>query len=426
MAAGAWWAMSVFAYLKGFAISITGDNLRDNLWAELATWRQKSPWLMQMFEWQAERIFCKESPENWFISARQWSKTADSAQQANTLAGLHAEHTLVLIDEAGDMPAAVTEAADASLSTGKWNRILMAGNPTQTAGPLFEACTTHRHLWHVIEITGDPDDPKRATRIKVDWAREKIAQWGADNPWVLANVFGKFPPVGSDKLFGPEECGKSAQLNLEDVAWKPHARVIGVDPARYGDDKATIFRRQGRMTWRPKEFRNLDTVELANEVVKEIQDFGADATFVDITGMGVGVYDQLMHYGFQGRVFPVNFGENAQEKERFENRRAEMYWRASRWVSKEGGKLPYMPELFQELSAHSYWFGPKLRMCLTSKDDIKVLIQRSPDLADGFVLTFAQLGIQPKIVVDLNSPHLPFQPKHMGRADTEYDIYGQG
>jgi hypothetical protein len=50
-----------------------------------------------------------------------------------------------------------------------------------------------RHLWTVIEITGDPDSPKRSTRIDPAWARAQILQYGADNPWVLANVFGKFP-----------------------------------------------------------------------------------------------------------------------------------------------------------------------------------------------------------------------------------------
>jgi hypothetical protein len=45
----------------------------------------------------------------------------------------------------------------------------------------------------VIEITGDPDSPKRSTRIDPAWARAQILQYGADNPWVLANVFGKFP-----------------------------------------------------------------------------------------------------------------------------------------------------------------------------------------------------------------------------------------
>ncbi len=410
--------MAVFPYLKGYAISITGENLRDNLWAELATWRQKSRFLTEMFEWQAEKYYCKESPENWFISARQWSRSADRTQQSNTLAGLHADHTLVVIDEAGDIPSAVIETADASLATGKWNRIIMAGNPTQTSGPLYDACTVQRHLWHVIEITGDPDNPKRASRIKIEWAKEKIAQWGRDNPWVLINVFGEFPPTGTRKLLGPDDCVKSTQRHLEDVAWKPHAKIMSVDPARYGDDKATIGRRQGRLFYRPSEYRGLDTIELARQVLREIREWDPDVVFIDITGQGVGVYDYLVSLGQANIVRAVNFGEKASEPVRFLNRRAEIIWRASEWVKNEG-MLPNQPELWQELTAPDYEIDEKGRMKIMSKDDIKELIQRSPDLADALYLTFAELHVQPRF----QAPSIP-EWAVKRQAEMEYDVYG--
>jgi hypothetical protein len=113
-------------------------------------------------------VFNREHPESWFVSARTWSKNADKSQQANTLAGLHGPFTLVAMDEVGDIPGGVFAAADASLSTGEFNRILIAGNPTQTEGPLYEACTSDRARWWVKEITGDPDDPKRAKRIDIN------------------------------------------------------------------------------------------------------------------------------------------------------------------------------------------------------------------------------------------------------------------
>jgi hypothetical protein len=426
MAWGILWAMTCFPYLKGYAISITGENLRDNLWAEIATWQNKSEFLKEMFVWQAERFFAKEAPETWFISARQWSKSADKTQQSNTLAGLHAEHTLVCIDEAGDIPSSVTEAADASLSTGKWNRVLMAGNPTQTSGPLYEACTSQRHLWKVIEITGDPDDPKRAKRIKLEWAREKIAALGKDNPWVLINVFGRFPPAGWNKLIGPDQCQASAALHLEDVAWKPHAHVMGVDPARFGDDAAVLMRRQGRLAFRPHEFRNLSTTDLAEQVLKEILKEKTDMCFVDITGQGVGIYDHIVFLGHGDKVLPVNFGEKAQDPLQFVNRRTEMYVRAAEWVKSGGGKLPHHPELFQEMCAHEFDYNPKGVMVLAPKDEVKVLIQRSPDTSDAFALTFASLAVAPRIPYYEHEMRLPFSgDRGRGKTVTEYDIYGR-
>jgi phage terminase large subunit len=46
----------------------------------------------------------------------------------------------------------------------------------------------------VIEITGDPDDPKRSPRVSGQWAREQIEKYGRENPWVLVNVFGSSRP----------------------------------------------------------------------------------------------------------------------------------------------------------------------------------------------------------------------------------------
>ena len=42
------------------ATSITADNLADNLWAEMAKWQQRSPYLLTAhFEWTKTRIFCQ-------------------------------------------------------------------------------------------------------------------------------------------------------------------------------------------------------------------------------------------------------------------------------------------------------------------------------------------------------------------------------
>jgi len=172
--------------------SISGDNLSDGLWTELAKWQHNSPLLLSQFTWSKTRIVCKHHEETWWCSARNWSKGADSTQQADTLAGLHADNLMFVIDEVGSIPESVMVAAEAGLATGKDTKIVMAGNPTMTSGPLWRACTTDREQWHMTEITSDPDDPKRSSRVDVKWAKEQIERFGKENPWVLVNVFGRF------------------------------------------------------------------------------------------------------------------------------------------------------------------------------------------------------------------------------------------
>lgn len=103
-----WHRLACFAdpneHPKGSAVSITGDNLRDNLWAEMARWQAESAFLLEAFQWQKERISNRDHPETWFLAAKSWAKAADSETIGRTLSGLHARYPFYLIDESGDMP----------------------------------------------------------------------------------------------------------------------------------------------------------------------------------------------------------------------------------------------------------------------------------------------------------------------------------
>lgn len=382
----AWNFMATRPHPKIAITSITGDNLSDNFWPEMAKWQNQSPFLKQAFEWTKTRIFAKAHPETWWCSARTWSRNADPSQQADTLAGLHADYLMFILDESGGIPDSVMAAAEGGLSTGIETKILQGGNPTHLEGPLYRACTTERHLWYVVTITGDPDDPQRSPRISTKWAREQIEKYGRDNPWVLVNVFGQFPPSSINSLLGPDDLEKSMGLQIEPHTYTFAAKVLGVDVARYGDDRTVIFRRQGLYAGvAPKILRNADTHEIAGQVAREFDDWGADHIFVDDTGgWGAGTIDALLRLGYP--VTPVNSSAKAFNP-RYMNKRAEMAFEGAEWV-KKGGALPDMPELQREATAATYFFNAG-RLQLIDKDMIKKLIGSSPDLWDGFLLTFA-------------------------------------
>src|SRR5271166_3224247 len=124
--------------------------------------------------------------------------------------------------------------------------IVQAGNPTHLSGPLYSACTKARRFWRVIEITADPDDPKRTTRVSVKHARQQIATYGRDNPWVKVRVFGEFPPASLNALIGPDEVSAAMKrsYNAREIGTDA-AKIIGVDVARFGDDESALAFRQG-------------------------------------------------------------------------------------------------------------------------------------------------------------------------------------
>ncbi len=187
------------------ATSINGDNLKANLWTELARWREKSPLLAKKFEQTGKTIFARDFPETWKMEARTWAKDADPTQIGNALAGVHAEYVMWLGDEAGDYPNSIMPTLEGIFAGApKEAHIVIAGNPTRLDGPLYKACSGARRLWQVVEITADPDDPRRTPRVSVEHACEQIEEWGRDNPWVLVNIFGQFPPSSLNALIGPD------------------------------------------------------------------------------------------------------------------------------------------------------------------------------------------------------------------------------
>lgn len=392
----AWNFLLTRPHPKIAATAISKDNLDDNLWTEMAKWQKRSPLLSAKFEWTKTRIYMREHPETWWMSARSFSRSADPAQQADTLAGLHSDFLLFLIDESGGVPSSVVAAAEAGLAnadpgSGCEAHLIQAGNPTHLEGPLYDACTKARRLWHVTEISADPDDPKRTPRVSAEWARQQIELWGADNPWVLVNVFGRFPPASINALIGPDEVRDAMARHYREPDYDFAAKVMGVDVAREGDDASTIYSRQGLVVWKPLVLRNVDGNFGAGVVDRRWREFDADACFVDGTGgWGYPWIDALKT--FNRNAIAVKFSGEPIDRQYF-NKRTEMYMLAVNWI-KGGGALPDVPELVGDLTQTTYTFKND-RLLLEPKEAIKLKLGRSPDHGDGLALTFA-FPVQPR------------------------------
>lgn len=383
----AWNFLATRPQPKIAATSISGDNLSDGLWPEMAKWQQKSPLLSARFTWTKTRIFANERPETWWMSARMWAKGADKTKLGQTLAGLHATHILFILDESGGIPDAIMATAEAALSSCEEGHIVQAGNPTHLEGPLYRACSSERRLWFVKEVTADPDAPDRTPRVSVQWAKEQIEKYGRDNPWVLVNVFGKFPPGSLNTLIGPDECEAATKRAYHEQDLQGHARILGVDVARFGDDASVIFPRQGLVAFKPIKMRNVDSVQGAGAVARKWSDWQADACFVDDTGgFGGNWIDQLRL--LNRSPIGIGFATSPYDK-RYANKRAEMYFEAVTWIKRGGQLPPDSAELIAALSQTTYSFQ-RDKLLLEPKENVKARLGYSPDDADAFALTFAQ------------------------------------
>ena len=162
-------------------------------------------------------------------------------------------------------------------------------------------------------------------------------------------------------------------------------KILGVDPARFGDDRSVIFPRQGVKAFEPLVFQQLDNMALADRVARQIETFRPDAVFVD-AGCGGGVIDRLRQLGFH--VAEVPFGAASSRPGQYANKRAEMWGEMAQWI-KTVGQLPPSSPLKADLCQVAYDYDATGRLRLESKEKIKARCGQSPDLADALALTFA-------------------------------------
>ena len=406
----AWNFLATRPHPKVAATAITGPNLRDNLWAEMAIWRNRSAFLQEAFEIQGQRIVARDHPETWFMAARTWSRDADAEQQGLTLAGFRAPYVLFILDEAGGIPDPVAQKAEANLSTAIEGHIVLGGNPTHLSGPLYRAANADRDYWRVFEVTADPDDPKRSKRVSEQWARDMIARYGRGSSIVQVDVFGRFPSGATDALVSRQAFEDAAGKweSREGLACVP--RTLGVDVARYGNDRTEVAKRSGDLLPEFVEWQGHETGYTISRVIDIAIEWSESASpaidpkqlpiFVDDIGIGGAVVDGLKTAGYA--VLGVNVGAapvgtwDPKDPERYLNLRAQLSYRlAERFTD---GAIAVSQDVRNKttLCAEAttlkvlYAAGTSKKR-IEDKETYKRRTGQSPDCWDAAVLAFCDL-----------------------------------
>jgi len=178
--------------------------------------------------------------------------------------------------------------------------------------------------------------------------------------------------------------------------------MIGVDVARFGDDRSVITARRGRVVLWQKVYERIDTTALAKYVKTEVDAFPKGQVgqiAVDVIGVGAGVADQLRVLypatkDAPSIVVDVNSSLRVDDGVNY-NLRAQMWDNGREWLKARPCSLPNDQNLKAELSSPRYYFKGGLRL-IESKDDLKKRQIRSPDKADSLMLTFAVPCAAPK------------------------------
>jgi hypothetical protein len=391
---------------QGAAVSISEKNLKDNLWKELLKWHAVSPYVSAAFTCTSERIFANDHPSTWFLSARSWPKTANADEQGATLSGLHSKYVVTLIDESGAIPPSVLNAANQSLLRCDIGKILQAGNPISLEGMLHAAANELRPQWNIIVVTGDPDDPHawvNSPRFAAQHVSQgpcgcprcesqtQIDQFGRDNPWVKSYILGQFPSASINSLLGLEDVTAAMSRTLQPHQYIFSQKRLGIDVARFGDDRTTLCPRQGLQAFPAIVMRHATTNEIAARAVVGQQKWAKGRhpddvlMLVDATGgYGAGVIDNLKLAGRS--VISVEYAGKPNDP-KFFNKRSEIGWELAEWV-KRGGALPNDSSLPREFTGITYTFKSG-KLLLEPKEVMKKRLGYSPDLWDGYANTCA-------------------------------------
>ncbi|WP_072296131.1 phage terminase large subunit [Paracoccus sp. SM22M-07] len=189
--------------------------------------------------------------------------------------------------------------------------------------------------------------------------------------------------------------------------------VLGVDVARFGDDRTVIRMRRGRDARRmpPIVLQGADTMAVAARVMAEMDQHKPDGVFIDEGGVGGGVVDRCRQMGYA--VIGVNFGGKADRHidgvPKCANKRAQMWATMREWI-KSGGSLPDSRALEMDLTGPLYSFDSHNAIVLEKKSDMKKRGVASPDEGDALALTFAYPVVARSVTM-----------QEQARTDAEYD-----
>jgi len=354
----------------------TASQLFDALFAECKRWIKELPTpIKSLLEMKSDRIELGSSPTEAFISAR-----TSRSESPESLAGVHADHVLLVVDEASGVPESVFEAAYGSMS-GKDATTILLGNPTRSSGYFYETHTRLRDSWWTKQVSC-LDSPL----VSPDFIAEMELKYGADSNAMRVRVLGEFPLAEDDTLISLHAVEQASKRKVEQPEGTPV--VWGLDVARYGDDASVLCIRQGRHLQALHSWKKLSLMELSGRVLDLLNsaDEPPEEILVDSIGLGAGVLDRLRELDISARG--VNVSESPAMADRYANLRAELWDLTKQWFNEEV-QIPNDDSLIADLTAPRYSFNSSGKMIVESKAETKKRLGRSTDFADSLVLTFA-------------------------------------
>lgn len=408
----------LFCYISKVPVTApTSHQMHDVLWTELSSWiGRMSEEFRAMYEWSNDYVRMSINPEEWFARARTSTK-----ENTEAIAGIHADHVCIVVDEASGVPEQVFNAAEGALTSGSVLVILIS-NPTRIDGYFYDTHHKNKATWQLFAFNSE-----EAPLVDRSFIALK-ARHGVDSDEYKIRVKGIFASESSMDTSGYIQLINEKKVTVI-LRTKEPPRLIGrkilsVDPSGEGKNKTTFVIRDQFTAYLAYQLEGTNEKEIAHHVLTLIDEFNLTGDDVVIDGFGIGArIGQIIAVETKGKVnvYTVLTGthpvvEESMNRQYFRRRELEMdndgtdlylnlravgCFRAQQWLYAGGTIIdtdlqsgPFLTQLL-DLAYMRSMQGNK-RQIMGKKDMLKKGIQ-SPDIADAFTNSFLleqETGIQ--------------------------------
>lgn len=228
------------------------------------------------------------------------------------------------------------------------------------------------------------------TLEQMAWRRQKLVDdFRGDESLLLqeypATVLEAFQRQALESYIKPALVAKARKTEVTPSENAP--RIMGLDPAEYGDDDTCLAYRQGRRCHRIDRWHGRSPMEVVGLVARRADEWKPEAINVDCTGLGSGIADRLKELNYP--VNRVGFGERAVENDRYVIRRDEIWGEMGLWITDSPCQIPDDDALQIDLTGPTYTYDSSRRLKIEPKEAMKKRGLKSPDAGDALALTFA-------------------------------------
>lgn len=374
------WLLACWPDPQGLVTAPTSHQLRDVLWKEISKWMKQNEWLSSFLVWQTERVFNKENPEGWFITARTANIKGSPEEQAVTLSGMHDEYMIIGFDEASGIPYGTFSGLEATL-TQQMNFCIMISQGSRSSGYFFDTHNSDYDRWICLQWNSE-----QSSNVVAGFCEGMLRKHGYDSNMYRINVRGEFPVASGDSFIPYEWVINAVDRELEYTDEMPVIRAFDVGG---GKDPTIMVERCGPVITKVEEFNSPKMSEARDWIMRQLNDDEYTRAYIDNIGIGANVYSEIVDvYKFK-RVETCDVREASDDATCFRLR--DDLWQRVKTKFESGTiAIPNDKELIEQLTTVKFESDDATKglIKIESKKKLRERGFDSPNRADALIMTY--------------------------------------